>query len=160
MVSVYAKQEFHFNVDNELGRDATEPRFLREEDISNDDVLNTKFVYSEEPAISIKLADLRTAPHFRPTTHKSTTAEAPRTTTVEESTTQTETTTMELTTDTTTNQNAKTDTSTNTNPTETSSFSDKESSGGGAVLFQDLDENKNAHNVQINYQMKGVYVTY
>lgn len=47
-----------------------EPRFLRD-DVKNDDVLNTKFVYSEEPAIAIKLAGLKTAPLVRPTTQKS-----------------------------------------------------------------------------------------
>ncbi|RZC42589.1 Coagulin domain containing protein [Asbolus verrucosus] len=152
---MYAKQEFDFNLDNEVSRDGNEPRYLRDEDISNDDVLNTKFVYSEEPSISIKLADLRTAPHFRPTTHKTTTAEVPKTTTTtEEVTTETETSTIELTTDTTTGQNAKTDTSTNANPTEPVTNDNNKS---GAVLFQDMeDQNKNSNKVQVNYQMRGV----
>ncbi|XP_044252435.1 protein spaetzle 4 [Tribolium madens] len=128
----WAKQEFHFNTDNELTRD-TEPRFLREEDISNDDVLNTKFVYSEEPTLSIKLADLRTAPHFRPTT----TTEAPKTTTEETTTTET------VTSDTTE--------TTNGSPTET----DASESSPQTVLFQDM-EDKDSHKVQVNYHMKGV----
>ncbi|CAH1376901.1 unnamed protein product [Tenebrio molitor] len=142
---MYGKQEYHFSTDNELGRDS-EPRFLREDDISNDDVLNTKFVYSEEPSISIKLADLRTAPHFRPTTHKSTTEEPPKTTT-EEATTPTETTTAESTTDTTTKSDSA-------SPTEAGATSEGESPG--AMLFQDAEQSKDAHKVQVDYQMKGV----
>lgn len=142
---MYGKQEYHFSTDNELGRDS-EPRFLREDDISNDDVLNTKFVYSEEPSVSIKLADLRTAPHFRPTTHKSTTEEPPKTTT-EEATTPTETTTAESTTDTTTKSDSA-------SPTEAGATSEGESPG--AMLFQDAEQSKDAHKVQVDYQMKGV----
>ncbi|KAK9883796.1 hypothetical protein WA026_001991 [Henosepilachna vigintioctopunctata] len=37
-----------------------EGRFMRDED-----VLRTKFIYSDKPTISIKLAGLKTAPHFR-----------------------------------------------------------------------------------------------
>lgn len=136
---VYAKQEFQFNTDNSLN----EPRFLREEDISNDDVLNTKFVYSEEPSLSIKLSDLRTAPHFRPTTHKTT--EAPKITTQpEETTTQTETITTEPTTEPTTNQNTKT------------SEKDESETNPETVLFQDMEDTKNSHKIQVNYHMKGV----
>lgn len=41
----------------------------------DDDVLRTKFIYSEEPTISIKLAGLKTAPLFRQATTVGTTTE-------------------------------------------------------------------------------------
>lgn len=47
-----------------------EARYLRE-DFTHEDVLKTKFVFSEEPIISIKLTALK-SPLFRETTHKTT----------------------------------------------------------------------------------------
>lgn len=32
-----------------------------------DEIMNTKFVYSEEPNLSVKLSELKAMPHFRPT---------------------------------------------------------------------------------------------
>lgn len=45
-----------------------EARYLRDE-FAREDVLKTKFVFSEQPIVSIKLSALKT-PHFRPTTQK------------------------------------------------------------------------------------------
>lgn len=160
---MWAKQQFDFNLDNDLNREGFDARYLKEEDFSNDDVLNTKFVYSEEPSISIKLADLRTAPHFRPATHRSTTTteSTKATITTEETITETETTTIESTTDTTTNQNLKTDTSsktTNTIITESSTNQEENNKMEETVLFQDMEaeESKNNQKVHVDYQMKGV----
>lgn len=159
---MWAKQQFDFNLDNDLNREGFDARYLKEEDFSNDDVLNTKFVYSEEPSITLKLADLRTAPHFRPATHRSTTTESTKATiTTEETITETETTTIESTTDTTTNQNFKTDTiskTTNTIITESSTNQEENNKMEGTVLFQDMEaeETKNNQKVHVNHQMKGV----
>lgn len=159
----WAKQQFDFNLDNELNREGFDARYLKEDDFSNDDVLNTKFVYSEQPSISIKIADLRTAPHFRPATqHKTTTTTEPTkdTTTTEEIMTETETTTIESTTDTTTNQNFKTETNSKTDNSITESSTNQEEINKmeGAILFQDMEaeETKNNQKVHVNYQMKGV----
>lgn len=60
---------YNGDLDNELEEELSmdlddEPRYLRG-DTTNDDVLNTKFVISEqEAAIAIKLAELKAA-HFR-----------------------------------------------------------------------------------------------
>lgn len=69
-----AKYQHHDEIDNELDEELDygfehsyeeEPRYLRG-DLTNDDVLNTKFVISEqEAAIAIKLAELKAAAHFR-----------------------------------------------------------------------------------------------
>ncbi|CAH0564322.1 unnamed protein product [Brassicogethes aeneus] len=72
----YSRYEHDEDIENDVfaeddlfSEPYNEPRFLRD-DVKNDDVLKTKFVYSEEPAMAIKLAGLKTAPHFRPTTQR------------------------------------------------------------------------------------------
>lgn len=146
-VPAYAKQDADFSLDNELfpNRDENEPRYLRDEDISNDDVLNTKFVYSEEPAISIKLSDLRTAPRFRPTSPKPTT-----TLSTEETTDKLEETTI---TTLDPEEEVKLGETTASSPTATGS--DTAGTKPSAVLFQDMDEDKDKVPTP-NYQMRGV----
>ncbi|XP_066255454.1 protein spaetzle 4 isoform X1 [Euwallacea similis] len=93
----FARRHQNQDVENELDQELDfddfdtsydeEARYLRD-DLTNEDVLNTKFVISEqEAAIAIKLAELKAAAHFRPashrnqyTTQKTTTAEFTTTT--------------------------------------------------------------------------------
>ncbi|XP_050298381.1 protein spaetzle 4 isoform X2 [Anthonomus grandis grandis] len=87
----YQRDEY---IDNELESEdfadqyEEEPRYLRG-DLANDDVLNTKFVISEqEAAIAIKLAELKAAAHFRfRTQFKPPSTSTPKTTLTSSSTT-------------------------------------------------------------------------
>lgn len=58
----------HYDDNEEDETSENEARFLRD-DLTHEDVLKTKFVFSEEPIVSIKLSALKT-PHFRQTTQK------------------------------------------------------------------------------------------
>ncbi|XP_030758754.1 protein spaetzle 4 [Sitophilus oryzae] len=70
----FARYQHHDDINNDLDHDedldferpyVEEGRFLRD-DSTNEDVLNTKFVVSEqEAAIAIKLAELKAAAHFK-----------------------------------------------------------------------------------------------
>ncbi|VEN35593.1 unnamed protein product [Callosobruchus maculatus] len=152
----------------------SEARFLKD-DIANDDVLNTKFVFSEEPIISIKLAGLKTAPHFRPTTQK-TASQAPTTTKKpEDSTTETTTGTEstiadEVTTiDSTTEQYTSTAgstaetmvtegvTTTATGGDTNTDRVDDEKRGDKVetMLFQDVEEEGLKKKVHVDYNIKG-----
>lgn len=62
----------YYDEDEEHETYGNEARYLRE-DFVHEDVLKTKFVFSEQPIVSIKLSALKT-PHFRPTTQKTTKA--------------------------------------------------------------------------------------
>lgn len=62
----------YYDDEEEQEHTETEARYLRE-DLTHEDVLKTKFVFSEEPIVSIKLSALKT-PHFRQTTQKTTKA--------------------------------------------------------------------------------------
>nr|CAI5824219.1 unnamed protein product [Callosobruchus analis] len=153
----------------------SEARFLKD-DIANDDVLNTKFVFSEEPIISIKLAGLKTAPHFRPTTQR-TVSQAPTTTKKpEDSTTETTTATdstiadeEDSATDSTTEQYTSTAGSTaETIVTEAVTTTatggdtnmdrvDDEKIGDKVetMLFQDVEEEGLKKKVHVDYNIKG-----
>lgn len=159
------------NNNNNVGQQA---RYLRD-DVSNDDVLNTKFVYSEEPALSIKLAGLKTAPHFRQTTttersstntFQTTSTSATTTTTTEDSSTVPSSLETETNTDTTTEQTTtgsltaddrigeeNYSTTTNEGDTEGTTTQDK----SNAILFQDMEEEPIKKKPHINYnKLKGV----
>lgn len=167
-------RQFTNDVENDLGEGfeyGAQARYLRD-DVSNDDVLNTKFVYSEEPTMSIKLAGLKTAPHFRQTTTErpstlqtssSSTSTTKRTTTEDSSTfgsLETESST-DATTEQTTVNNVADDrvgeelysTTTNQEDVEGTTNDDKPS----AILFQDMEEQPVKKKPHINYnKLKGV----
>lgn len=142
------------------------------------DVMNTKFIYSEEPAISIKLAGLKTAPHFRPASTSTTTSS---TSTTQESTSKTlisskqstltveaKTTESELEVENTTlsfNETDKTteiddstittedDKTTTSTTTASSKVTPKKKISG--MLFQDMEE-EGPEKIKINYKLAGV----
>ncbi|CAG9864689.1 unnamed protein product [Phyllotreta striolata] len=149
---------YHFEEqDNEADNEVeSEARFFSDDPV-NDDVLNTKFIYSEEPIISIKLAGLQTAPHFRENAEHTTkdardkpdeftTTEA-STEPIEEGTTEGEATT------------ATSPTTAATTTTEVASEAKKtdEKVNMETVLFQDMDNEDNTKKkMHVNYNMKGV----
>ncbi|CAH1105824.1 unnamed protein product [Psylliodes chrysocephalus] len=164
---------YHFeqaeNEDNEV---ESEARFLRD-DLANDDILNTKFIYSEEPIISIKLAGLQTAPHFRQNTDRTTKStpmkkyeEPPTTTTEAYDDTSDEVSTTENFAESTTylvnetREDGTTTTASSTTTTEGVSEAKKtdEKENLETVLFQDMDneENNNKKKMHVNYNIKGV----
>lgn len=148
----YAKEQ---DLENELYQDdESEARFLQ--DSKHDDILNTKFIFSDEPNWSVKLGDLRSVPHFterlttsKPTTVNGTQRENQTDATVSaddvQSTAFTERTTVEATTDTTVNQ------VTEEAVTEAVRTTEKV----GAVLFQDMEEEKPSK-IDMSYKFKGV----
>lgn len=151
----YAKEQ---DLENELYQgDESEARFLQDSK-HHEDILNTKFIFSDEPNWSVKLGDLKSAPHFterlttaRPTSSNGTHGENQTDATVSagevESTLFTERTTDEATTDTTVNQ------ATEATVTEAVKTTEKP----GAILFQDMEEEK-PNKVDMNYKLKGMYV--
>lgn len=155
----YAKQESIF--DNELSKDEDAPRYLHE-NTKRDDILNTKFVYSEEPNLSVKLGDLKTVPHFRPTSPKpikkvnlpsplvNETAQAENST--ETSTENEEVSTLaDSNTEYTTTEEITETTTLGLEETTTTENSKKETSA--AVLFQDAEDKIQNH---VNYKVRGV----
>lgn len=161
----YAKQESLF--ENELLKGEDTKRF--QETHKRDDILNTKFVYSEEPNLSVKLSDLKTMPHFRPTSPKPIKITTPLLNDTNDNST------MENTTETTTLQEEEStiyDTSTEyttTEQTETTTLLQEETTTEnikketvGNMLFQDFASNSNSNNnnkkVQnhINFNVRGV----
>lgn len=163
--SRYAKDvEF----DNELHQnDENTPRLLQD-DAKLEDVLNTKFIYSEEPTKSIKIGNLRTVPHFRSTTQRTmethtvvstTSTKAPDENVTEiffevyENQTVTENTTDKTTVTTTTTESI-TDTTTSFEETTTDSLRKKETVG--AVLFQDVVAQKEKLHPSMSYKTQGV----
>nr|XP_023029321.1 protein spaetzle 4 [Leptinotarsa decemlineata] len=169
----FARYQHGDDADNEVfppeEDDESEARFLRE-DMSNDDVLKTKFIYSEEPIISIKLAGLKTAPHFRPTSERTTT----KVSATEKESDVGSTVTTELpdisTTDSGTDQttNSKLNDTERVDDSEDDSSSNEEvaepekTTAGGekekmeTVLFQDMVEEPLKKKVHLNYNSKGV----
>lgn len=166
----YAKIH-HSDLDNELYQtDESEPRFLQGES-KHEEILNSKFIFAEDPNLNIRLADLKSQPYFKPTTTQKTTTEAltptHKTTDGVENTTDTtvifeegqftsfteHVTTQETTTDTTVDQI--------TEQVSTESLK-KSTEKLGEVLFQDMDEDSDEDEkpskLGINYNLKGVYV--
>lgn len=150
----YAKEQ---DLENELYQgDESEARFLQ--DSKHEDILNTKFIFSDEPNWSVKLGDLRSVPRF---TEKLTTAkplisvtngtqgenqtDASLSADEVQSTVFTERTTDEATTDTTVNQVTE----------ETVTEAVRTTEKPAAVLFQDMEEEKPSK-IDMNYKLKGV----
>ncbi|XP_031354476.1 protein spaetzle 4 isoform X2 [Photinus pyralis] len=144
---------------NELYRndekDETSPRHLHN-DPKVDDVLNTKFIYSEDPIVFKSKVNL---PYFRPLTTQKIEIEIAR-----------ENTTLTNTTVPTTNPSSDTTTETITTDggstveysTPTEKFTEIFTEGVqkketvGEVLFQDMEEPPKKTNNQINFNLKGV----
>ncbi|KAG5899759.1 hypothetical protein JTB14_006096 [Gonioctena quinquepunctata] len=147
--------------------DEFEGRFLRE-DLSNHDVLKTKFVYSEEPIISIKLAGLKTAPHFRPTTERSTTSvsstgrdnEEASTVTTDLSDVSTTDSVLEATTNSSFNDTDRIGEGDDDLTTEEAEIDQDKGNGAKdkmeTMLFQDMVEEAPKKKVHLNYNVKGV----
>lgn len=148
----YGKEQ---DLENELYQgDESEARFLQ--DSKHEDILNTKFIFSDEPNWSVKLGDLKSVPHF---TERLTTAkpggsngtqgenQTDATLAADEgqSTVFTERTTDEATTDTTVNQATE----------ETVTEAVRTTEKPAAVLFQDMEEDKPSK-IDMNYKLKGV----
>ncbi|XP_056629967.1 protein spaetzle 4 [Diorhabda sublineata] len=162
----YSRYNFE-GVENEYNEVESEARFLRD-DLSNDDVLNTKFIYSEEPIISIKLAGLKTAPHFRQSTDRTTKSTPSKktedfTTTENYSDNPDVTTTTESTFESTTymmNETREDSTVTTTTGTTeevtAGEKSEEKEKMAETMLFQDLDNEDSKKKVHVNYNMKGV----
>ncbi|XP_057672630.1 protein spaetzle 4 [Diorhabda carinulata] len=162
----YSRYNFE-GVENEYNEVESEARFLRD-DLSNDDVLNTKFIYSEEPIISIKLAGLKTAPHFRQSTDRTTKSTPTKktedfTTTENYSDNPDVTTTTESSFESTTymmnetREDSTVTTTTGTNEEVTAGEkSDEKEKMAETMLFQDLDNEDSKKKVHVNYNMKGV----
>uniref|UniRef100_A0A6P7FDG6 Protein spaetzle 4 isoform X1 n=2 Tax=Diabrotica virgifera virgifera TaxID=50390 RepID=A0A6P7FDG6_DIAVI len=157
---------YHFeNVENEDNEVESEARFLRE-DLSNDDVLNTKFIYSEEPIISIKLAGLKTAPHFRQATERTTKNTPVKksediTTTENYSESADFTTTTESILESTTylmneTREDSTITTTTTEGDSVDKKADEKEKMAETMLFQDVDNDQTKKKLHVNYNMKGV----
>lgn len=132
------------------------------DNVANEDVLNTKFVFSEEPILTLKLSNLKTVQSFRHTTEK-----VPKTTTQtaknEVTNDLTETTHIDTTTELINQQTTSTTTSNNltddvngtkqyTKPQaeNNSNLNDKKET----ILFQDMEDTKKK--IPINYNLKGV----
>ncbi|XP_018575280.1 protein spaetzle 4 [Anoplophora glabripennis] len=140
--------------ENNLDLDENEAR-LFPENVANEDVLNTKFVFSEEPILSIKLSNLKTVHSFRHTTQKT-----PKSTLTEnEINTLTETTDIGTTSETTIQQtisagnnltNVDSSTKTYMKPEENTFNENGEKKE--TILFQDMEEKKRP----INFNLKGV----
>lgn len=132
------------------------------DNVANEDVLNTKFVFSEEPVPSLKLSNLKTVHSFRHTTQRS-----PKTTTQitknEMMNDLTETINVDTTTETT---NQQTTSKTNNNltneddGTKTYTITQDETNFSlngekkETILFQDMEGSKKKN--PINYNLKGV----
>lgn len=155
----YAKQEDVYE-ENELPKDENTPRHLQENS-KRDDILNTKFIYSEEPNLNIKLSDLKTVPHFKPTTPKI----AEKTTTAQSKTNESDVSenfteaSTEYENATVTEANAETTTTeevtegtTVLNEDTTTENNKKEPSE--TILFQDVEDNKVQN--QMNFKLRGV----
>lgn len=149
----YAKEQ---DLENELYQgDESEARFLQDSK-HHEDILNTKFIFSDEPNWSVKLGDLKSVPHFterlttvKPTTSNGTQGDNQTDATVEdavESTVFTERTTDEATTDTTVNQVTA----------ETVTEAVRTTEKPGAVLFQDMEDEEKPSKIDLNYKLKGV----
>ncbi|KAK9686090.1 Spaetzle [Popillia japonica] len=164
--SRYAKDvEF----DNELHQnDENTPRLLQD-DGKIEDVLNTKFIYSEEPTKSIKLGDLRTVPQVRSTTQRimetNTVVSTASTKTLEDNITEifyevyenqtvTENTTDKTTTATTTTTEPTTDTTISLEETTTEGLRKKETVE--TMLFQDVVAQKEKLHPSMSYKTQGV----
>lgn len=157
--------------DNELYHE-NEARYLQGSNAKREDILNTKFIFAEDPSLTVKLSDFRSSPpRFRPTTQKPTTT--PTTTmsstlltaanrtsiptqtasTLQEdaqstSTFTTDKTTEGSTTDTTVEQGTEEDATQSSRTTEKTT---------GEVLFQDMEEEKPNKVQPLNFnQLKGV----
>lgn len=150
----YAKEQ---DLENELYQgDESEARFLQDPK-HHEDILNTKFIFSDEPNWSVKLGDFKSVPHFterlttvKPATTNGTQGENQTDATVSvedaaQSTVFTERTTDEATTDTTVNQVTA----------ETVTEAVKTTEKAGAVLFQDMEDEKPS-TIDMNYKLKGV----
>lgn len=154
--------------DNELHQnDENTPRLLQD-DPKIEDILNTKFIYSEEPTKSVKLGDLRTVPHFRATTQRTmetnTVVSTASTKTLDDNITEifyevyenqtvTENTTDKTTATTTTTESA-TDTTISVEETTTEGLRKKETAG--TMLFQDVVAQKEKLHPSMSYKTQGV----
>lgn len=154
---------------NELYHDS-EARYLQGGNAKHEDILNTKFIFAEDPSLTVKLSDFRSSPpRFRPTTQRSpvtsTTTTVPSTlltvvnrtsvpvqtaSTIQEdvqSTFTTDRATEGSTTDTTVEQGTEEDATQSSRTTEKT----------GEVLFQDMEEEKPNRVQPLNFnQLKGV----
>ncbi|KAF5270721.1 hypothetical protein FQA39_LY01459 [Lamprigera yunnana] len=140
-------------------KDETSPRLLHD-DPKLDDILNTKFIYSEDTALKTKL----NMPHFRPLTQKpmdSTVHLRKENVTLNSTTTGTTTTfkeTSENTTQTMTAFESTTEYVTSQEKTteEMSTETAQKKETVGEILFQDMDDPVKKNQNQINYKLKGV----
>lgn len=155
----YAKEQDLEN--NELyAGDEGEARFLQNA-AKHEDILNTKFIFADEPNWSVKLGDMKSSvPHFteRLTTSKpdggthhnqgeNRTDATVASDEMVQSTVFTDRTTDAATTDTTVNQITE-----ETATEETVRTTEK----AGAVLFQDMEAENKPSKIDVNYKLKGV----
>lgn len=132
--------------------------------------MKTKFVYSDEPIISVKLTGIKT-PHFRPTTQRTTKATSKK----QQETTPTSTETVDIdTTSETTTEDSTTSVAFDDNDDTSEDFSTTKSSVDNeneheteqqivdkadkveTMLFQDMEDEASKKKVSVNYKVQGM----
>ncbi|KAF5291580.1 hypothetical protein FQR65_LT01893 [Abscondita terminalis] len=135
-------------------KDETSPRLLHD-DPKLDDILNTKFVYSQDAAIKTKI----NLPYFRPLTQKPAEENEGENSTILNTTGPSATDTISSVENTTMSTYESTTeylTSTERLTEEVPTESAQKKEGAGAVLFQDMEEPPKKNQNQINFKLKGV----